>query len=199
VAEAFDCLFAAGKPFDVEYRLRNKDEHWIWAHGRSVSTYENNGMQYADGLLSDITERRSAQEGLQRLASIVTSSQDAITGTTLDGVVSSWNVGAEHIYGYSGAEALGRNVSFIAPPEKHAELKASREVVSQGQSITIETQRLRKDGTIVEVSLSASPVKDAAGKITGISGIARDITARKRGRSSCNCNLRLWRRPQMPL
>ena len=100
VAEAFDLLFASGKPFDMEYRLRNKKGQWIWVHGRSVSTHEDNGMQYADGLLSDITDRRLAQDALRQLAAIVDSSQDAITSTTSDDVLTSWNRGAERIYGY---------------------------------------------------------------------------------------------------
>lgn len=180
VAEAFDLLFATGKPYDMEYRLRRKNGDWFWVHGRSVFAYENHGVQYADGLLSDITARRSEQEALHRLAAIVESSQDAITGLTLEGMVTNWNIGAEHVYGYPAAEALGRSIAFVTPPQTQEELSALREAAAQGRSIKIETHRLRKDGTIVEVSLAVSPIKDDAGKITGISGIARDITARKR-------------------
>ena len=180
VTKASDLLFTAGKSYDMEYRLRRKNGEWFWAHGRSVSTYETDGVQYADGLLSDVTERKTADEAVYRLAAIVESSQDAITGSTLDGVVTNWNTGAEHLYGYAASEALGRNITFVAPPEKQKELKGLRETVAQGRSVTVETQRLRKDGTIVGVSVSVSPIKDDAGKITGISGIARDITGRKR-------------------
>ncbi len=179
VAKASDLLFTTGKSYDMEYRLRRKDGEWFWAHGRSVFTFEENGVRYANGLLSDISRRKAADEAGHRLGAIVESSQDAITGSTLDGVVTSWNPGAEQLYGYAAAEALGRKIALVAPPEKQEELKALQEAVAQGRSVTVETQRLRKDGTIVEVSLSVSPIKNDAGKITGISGIARDITSRK--------------------
>jgi PAS domain S-box-containing protein len=180
VAEAFDLLFATGEPYDIEYRLRRKNGEWRWVHGRSVSTYENDGVRYADGLLSDITERRLAQQGLQRLAAIVDSSKDAITGTTLEGVFTSWNEGAELVYGYPPEEAIGRNIAFLAPPEKEEELTGMRESVADGRTVTVETQQVRKDGSVIEVSLRVSPIRDPAGKITGISGIARDITSRKK-------------------
>ena len=180
VLEAFELLFSEGKPYDFEYRLRHKNGAWLWAHGRSVSTYVIQGVQYADGLLSDITERKLANEGLQRLAAIVNASSDAITSASLDGTVTSWNRGAEEVYGYSAAEALGRNIAFVSPLEKQQELLAVLEAAAAGRSLTIETQRIRKGGGLLEVSLCISPIKDAAGKVIGISGIARNTTARIR-------------------
>jgi PAS domain S-box-containing protein len=180
VSRSCHLLFTEGKPCDLEYRLRRKDGTWFWAHSRSVSTYENAGVRYADGLLSDITERKEAEAELHRLAAIVEASQDAITSATLDGVVTSWNTGAEIIYGYAAAEALGSNIARVAPPEKQEELKELRDTVALGHSTIVETQRVRKDGTTIDISLSVAPIKDDAGNITGISGIARDITARKK-------------------
>ncbi len=180
VLKALQLLFTEGKPFDLEYRLRRKDGQWIWAHGRSVSTYRNNGVRYADGLLSDISERKAATEGMQRLAAIVSASNDAITTVTREGIVTSWNAGARDVYGYSAAEALGRHISFVTPPDRNDELSGLLGAVADGRTVTVETQRTRKDGVNIDVSLSVAPIKDNAGNVTGLSGNARDITARKK-------------------
>ena len=94
-------------------------------------------------------------------------------------MITSWNEGAELVYGYPAAEAIGRNIALVALPEKQEELTGMREAVADGRSVTVETRRVKKDGSVIDVSLSVSPIRDAAGKITGISGIARDITSRK--------------------
>jgi diguanylate cyclase (GGDEF)-like protein/PAS domain S-box-containing protein len=133
------------------------------------------------GLLSDITERKAAEETLQKLASIVECSQDAIVGKNMDGEITSWNRAAEKMYGYTTAEAIGRDLSFLLPAEKQAETRALMERVGRGQPIEcLETQRLTKGGSVLDVSLSISPIKDRSGQVTGASAIARDITLRKR-------------------
>ena len=177
MAAAFDLLFTEGKPYDMEHRLRRKDGEWSWVHARAISTYEDNGVRYADGLFSDITQSRAAREAVHRLAAIVQSSENAITGATLDGVITSWNMGAELLYGYSAQEAIGRNIAFVAPQGKQKELDSLQAAVAEGRSVTVETRRLRKDGRSVDVTLSVSPIRDDAGRIAGISGIARDATA----------------------
>jgi diguanylate cyclase (GGDEF)-like protein/PAS domain S-box-containing protein len=124
---------------------------------------------------------KAAQEGLLRLATIVQQSDDAITSVELDGTVTSWNDGAEHTYGYSAAEALGRHISFCLPPEKHGELNVLLRKIAAGEVVErFDTQRLTKNGTIIDVSLSVSAIKDRTGKVIGVSGIARDVTARRR-------------------
>jgi diguanylate cyclase (GGDEF)-like protein/PAS domain S-box-containing protein len=124
---------------------------------------------------------KAAQQELLRLAAIVQQSDDAIIGTELDGNVTSWNRGAERVYGYSAVEALGRNISFLVPPEKHAELHVLLQKVAEGNTIAFfRTQRLKSDGTIIDVSLSLSPIRDETGKLVGVSRIARDITAFRR-------------------
>jgi diguanylate cyclase (GGDEF)-like protein/PAS domain S-box-containing protein len=129
-----------------------------------------------------ISQRRNAaQRELLRHAAIVQQSEDAIISTDLDGIVVSWNRGAERIYGYSAAEALGRHISFCYPPEKRAKARAFLQRVANGEAIgRFDTQRLAKNGTMIDVSVSISAIKDATGKIVGASGIARDITAHRR-------------------
>jgi len=129
----------------------------------------------------DVTERRNAAETVKRLASIVEFSQDAIIGKNLDGAITSWNQAAEKMYGYSNTEVIGRNLSFLLPVERQAELQVIMERIQMGLPIrTLETQRLTKAGSLLDVSLSISPIKDARGRVTGASTIARDITAHKR-------------------
>ncbi|HEY6181109.1 MAG TPA: PAS domain S-box protein, partial [Terriglobales bacterium] len=127
----------------------------------------------------DITERTKAAETAERLASIAEFSQDAIIGESLDGSIVAWNRGAEKMYGYTSAEVIGKNLSMLWPsdPKLNAALKAAWE----GKSIEgFETQSKTKIGSLLDVSLSLSPIKDADGRIIGASTIARDVTLRKR-------------------
>jgi diguanylate cyclase (GGDEF)-like protein/PAS domain S-box-containing protein len=129
----------------------------------------------------DVTERKKAEETAQRLAAIVEFSQDAIIGKNLDGVITAWNRGAEKLYGYAGAEVIGRDLSVIVPPEKKPEVTAILEAVRDGKSIEgFETHRNTKKGLLIDVALSISPTRDSNGRVTGASTIARDITLRKR-------------------
>jgi len=126
--------------------------------------------------------RLKADKAIGLLASIVDSSDDAIISKTLDGVISSWNAGAEQLFGYTAQEAIGQSISMIIPLDRRDEEKRILARLSQGERIDhFDTIRLRKDGTKLDVSLSISPVRDATGKTIGASKIARDITGRKRG------------------
>jgi PAS domain S-box-containing protein len=121
------------------------------------------------------------EEADARLAAIVESSDDAIIGKTLDGIITSWNQGAEKIYGYVAAEILGRSISILIPPDLINELPDILNRVRKGESINhYETVRLRKDGQRINVALTVSPIRDPAGNIAGASTIARDITESKR-------------------
>ena len=125
-------------------------------------------------------EKQKAQEDARRLASIVESSQDAILSKTLDGVITSWNRGAERLYGYTSAEAIGRTMDIIVPSELRSELAAMLKRVGKGERIEdYDTERMRRDGSRVRVSVTVSPVKDAEGNIIGAAAIVRDITARR--------------------
>ena len=124
--------------------------------------------------------RRRMEETRTYLASIVKSCHDAIIGKTLDGTVVSWNVGAETLYGYNAAEMIGRSISVLCPHYRPEELIELMERIKQGEQVQqLETVRLRKDGTPVEVSVVISPIKDANGQIIGASSISRDISQRK--------------------
>ena len=129
----------------------------------------------------DITEAKRAEKAKARLAAIVESSDDAIVAKTLDGIVESWNRGAERLYGYPAEEIVGRSVAVLLPPDRPGELHGILQRIGRGERVEhCETQRARKDGRLIDVSLTASPLRDAAGKIIGASTIARDITERKR-------------------
>ncbi len=132
-------------------------------------------------LRHQVTELKRAGETLSRMAAIVESSDDAIIGKTLDGIITSWNPAAERIYGYSAAEVTGKSLSLLVPPERPDELQHILEMIRQGERVDhVETVRMRKDGRWIHVSLTSSPIKDATGQIMGASTIARDITERKR-------------------
>ncbi|GAC1438993.1 MAG: hypothetical protein NVS1B11_26560 [Terriglobales bacterium] len=168
------------EPYDIEYRAQLKNGEWFWAHDRAVTTCDTAGVRFTTGLLSDITERKTAEEALQRLAAIVEFSQDAIIGKTVEGVVTSWNRAAERIYGYTAAEAVGRNITFLLNADRHAEMAAILDEVRSGLSVeAFETQRVTKTGSVLDVLVAISPIKDAGGHVTGASAIMRDITDRK--------------------
>ena len=128
----------------------------------------------------DITERKQAEELHGRLASIVESAQDAIIGEDLNNIILTWNVGAQNIFGYKAEEIIGKSVSLLIPPGQTDEVPELLARIKQGEHIeNFETVRVRKDGTIIHVSLTLSAVKDATGRIIGVSKIARDISKRR--------------------
>jgi PAS domain S-box-containing protein len=129
----------------------------------------------------DMTERTRAEESSARLAAVVESSDDAIVSKSLEGIISTWNKGAERIFGYTAAEVVGKSIYILIPEERRSEEPQIIERLKRGERVeTYETVRVRKDGARVHVSLTVSPVKDASGGIIGASKIARDITERKR-------------------
>ena len=130
---------------------------------------------------SDVGERRRSEETLQRLAAIVQSSDDAILSVTPQGCIASWNRGAERLFGYSASEIMGKKVDVLVPPHLLGEAQSIWQGAFAGNGVQgHETQRVRKDGVAVEVSLSISPVRNGNGSIAAISFIARDISERKR-------------------
>jgi PAS domain S-box-containing protein len=117
----------------------------------------------------------------RQIASIVESSDDAIISKDLNGIITSWNKGAERIFGYAGAEVIGKPVTILIPPDRHDEEPKILERIRRGERVEhYETVRVRKHGSRIDISLTISPVRDVAGKIVGASKIARDITERKR-------------------
>lgn len=132
-------------------------------------------------MLLDITDRKKASEVQGKLAAIVEFSDDAVISKDLQGVITSWNRAAERLFGYTAQEAIGKSVTIIFPPERLEEEPRILELIRRGEPIEhYETVRRRKDGTLLDISLTVSPVRDDRGQIIGVSKIARDITARKR-------------------
>jgi PAS domain S-box-containing protein len=126
-------------------------------------------------------ERDKAEEQIQRLANVVMSSDDAIISKTLEGVIKTWNKGAEHIYGYSSEEVVGKNISILAPNHLKEERKQLIEKIKDDERVLhYETTRIRKDGKEITISVSLSPLFDTSGNLIGISTIARDITDHKK-------------------
>ncbi|MFZ0424460.1 MAG: PAS domain S-box protein [Xanthobacteraceae bacterium] len=131
--------------------------------------------------LLDITEERRGEQARRQLASIVESSDDAIISKDLDGVIVSWNPGAQRLFGYSAEEAVGKPITILIPADLQAEEPKILERIRRGERIEhYETTRRRKDGRLIDVSLTVSPMRDERGVVIGASKIARDVTARKR-------------------
>jgi PAS domain S-box-containing protein len=129
----------------------------------------------------DITERKQAEYTNQLLAAIVDSSDDAIISKSLDGVITSWNIGAERLFGYTAKEALGRHVTLIVPSNRIDEEAAILAQLKNGERIDhFETVRVRKDGIPLDISLTISPIRDGAGRVIGASKVGRDITEKKK-------------------
>jgi PAS domain S-box-containing protein len=175
-------VFARGFVTDYPLALRHRDGHVTEVlYNASVYRDEAGEVLGVFAAARDITEQRRAEAARTQLAAIVESSNDAIIGKTTDGIITSWNKGAELIYGYRADEIIGKSVTTLAPPERHGEIRATLEAVRKGGAVAHhETERLRKDGSLIQVAVTLSPIRDAAGNITGISTIARDITEKRR-------------------
>jgi PAS domain S-box-containing protein len=158
----------------------------MWAIASVMPLLDDQGNPRGTiGVVIDVTGRKRTEEALLSFASIVESSHDAIIGETLDGIVLSWNRAAERMYGYSPAEAIGRSMSIVVPPDRHAELSDLLARVREGRGVTnLETIRRRKDGGLIVVALSVSPIQDAVGRVIGASSIARDVTDGKRAEAA---------------
>jgi PAS domain S-box-containing protein len=143
--------------------------------------YRTNGHQVIQCNVRDITERKRAEEISSHLAAIVETSDDAILSKSLDGIILSWNKGAERIFGYKASEVIGKPIQILIPPHKVDEEPAILERLKRGEHIDhYETVRVTKDGRTVDISLTISPIKDLNGKTIAASKIARDISERKR-------------------
>lgn len=180
----FEAAIAAPEALNMSMTLRwvRKDGGIVWTEHHNRPVYDEEGKLVAvEGIVRDITGRQQAEESLRQLAAIVEQSEEAIVSKTLDGRITSWNKGAEKLYGYSAAEAIGLPSSAFCPPDLLDELDQLTAKVRRGQATNnIETMRLRKDGERINVSLTCSPIKDAHGNIVGIATIGRDITEEKR-------------------
>ncbi len=145
-------------------------------------------------MVSDITEHKRAEADRLLLASIVEASDDAIVGTSVDGIIQSWNAGAERMYGYSAAEAVGQMMTLITPPDRLAEIAWVSDQIMQGQSIRqYETIHMHKNGTPIMISLTISPIKNLVTRPIGVAHIARDISASKQAQAALLASQELYR------
>lgn len=171
------CL-SAGKLHDLDFRT-------IGGGWRRMRGQVGSNPQVADGIVLDIGLRRSAQLTNTRLAAIVSSSDDAIIGKTIDGIVTDWNAAAQDIFGYDADEMIGQSISRLLPPGMEDEERKILARIRAGEKVDhFETRRLHKNGSIIDVSVTVSPVWDDEGILIGASKVARDITAARRAQTA---------------
>jgi PAS domain S-box-containing protein len=184
-ARAMKELEKAGREkteFEFDYRIVHPGGEIRKIHTVGHPVFSSSGelVEYV-GTVIDVTERERGEQATRLLAAVVESSHDAIVSKNLDGIITSWNKGAERLFGYAAEEAVGQNITLIIPPDRRGEERAIVERLTRGERVDhFETVRMRKDGSLLDVALTISPMKDAEGRIVGASKLARDITERKR-------------------
>ncbi len=163
-----------------------KDGTRLWALVKTNPLLDDRS-QFAGtlALLTDTTERRAFDDARNRLAAIVESSEDAIVGLTLDGTITSWNLSAERLYQYSASEVVGASIFIVASPSALDDQRSALDRLARGEAVPqFETERRRKDGTLVEVAVTFSPVRDSTGAVVAVAQIARDLTARRKAEAA---------------
>lgn len=172
---------ANGQNWRAEIKNRAKDGSFYWVDTTIVPFLNENGKPYQYmAIRNDITERKTLEIAREQLAAIVESSEDAIISKTLEGIIISWNSGAEKIFGYSAEEVIGQPITMLIPLEREAEEAQILAKITQGEQVEpFDTVRRRKDGQLIDISVTISPVRDKSGKISYASKIARDVTSRK--------------------
>ncbi len=160
--------------FENRYRCKDGSHRWM-----SWNAYPLMEEKLIFAAARDITDQKQAEEIRSRLSAIVESSEDAILSKTVDGIILTWNHGAERMYGHTAEEAIGKNISMLSPRNHIAQIPELLQKIKAGETVPqFEAIHVRKDGTPIHVSLSMSPIRDASGRVVGASTIARDITDR---------------------
>ena len=175
-----------GEPMHAEYRIIRADGRTIWVLDHTLLVRDEDGAPlWVQGFLLDVSDRHAAEETRARLAAIVESSDDAIMSASLDLTFTSWNRGAERLFGYSAEEMLGKPITLLMPPERQKEaLTLTRRVVDEQRVINLETVRVREDGSPIDIAYTYSPIRDSTGAVVGVSAIGQDITDRKRAEAA---------------
>lgn len=176
-----EILEIVGVVNNFELELKRYDGSIIWVEDTVRAVRNSTGkVVYYDGSLENVTARKQVEETRSLLASIVESSEDAIIGENLDGIIVSWNSGAERIFGYSANEVKGYSVSMLTPPDQAEWIDdALQKIKDREDLVRMDTAGLRKDGKLIDLSLTVSPIKDVNDNAMGASIIARDITDQK--------------------
>jgi PAS domain S-box-containing protein len=179
--ESLNEAASAGRFEGEGWRVR-KDGSTFWANSVITPLYRTNGsLRGYSKVVRDITARKQEVEKRERLAAVVDSSEDAIISRTLEGTITAWNRGAEHVFGYLAAEAVGKSILMLVPEERKAEEFEILARIGNGESVQhFETVRVRKGGERISVSVTISPIRNRDGVVIGASKIARDISERKR-------------------
>jgi diguanylate cyclase (GGDEF)-like protein/PAS domain S-box-containing protein len=174
--------FADHQPFeDVKRCLRTDGTVFLMrTHGEVLTDDKGTALKMI-GICEDVTAEKQAEEASAKLAAIVYGSDDAIIATSPEGLIESWNPAAERLYGYRGEEAAGNSIRILVPPDRIEIVDETLERLVAGERIEpYETRRVRKDGSLIDVSVSWSPVRDREGNLIALSTISRDVTERKR-------------------
>jgi PAS domain S-box-containing protein len=167
-----------GSGLELYGRRRNGSEFPVEI---SLSPLDTEEGTLVSSTIRDITDRKKAEEQRFQLAAIVDSSDDAVVGKSLEGIIKTWNRGAERVFGYTADEAVGKPISMLLPPGRQGEEPAIVERLKKGERVdSFETVRRRKDGHDIDVSVTISPIHDSRGAVIGASKVARDISERKR-------------------
>jgi PAS domain S-box-containing protein len=179
--------------YQAEYRIDHPDASIRWVSLKGSVSFQGEGEKRIAvrvvGVGQDITTRKEAEQSVAQLASIVSSSSDAILSKTLDGIVTSWNLSAEQMFGYPAAEIVNQSIRRLIPPERQMEEDDILARLKAGENIKhYETVRLTKDGRRLEVALTISPIKDSAGCVIGASKIIQDISERKQAEAAVREN-----------
>ncbi|MDC8450327.1 MAG: PAS domain S-box protein [Nitrospira sp.] len=182
VVEKWRQALERGETWEDTFPLRGRDGQYRWFLSRAVPICNTDGRIFRwFGTNTDITDLREAEQAQAHLAAIVTHSEDAIISKDLNGFIMSWNRGAEHLFGYTEQEAIGRSITMLIPPDRINEEPEILARIKRGESVEhFETVRRRKDGTLLDIALTVSPIKNDDGRTIGASKVARDITTRKR-------------------
>ena len=184
IADILARLQRGEKLFEYPAQMKCKDGSLRHVLIDSSVLWEDGRFLHTQCFTRDVTERQKAEESRALLAAIVESSDDAIISKDLNGVITSWNRGAERVFGYTAAEAIGQSILMLIPPDRESEEPAILERLRRGESVDhYETVRRRKDGALRDISLTISPVRNSYGHVVGASKVARDITEENRGKA----------------